>query len=396
MADRRDVVPPATSLVSKSMSAAIAFRVDASPQIGTGHFMRCLTLADALSQRGALIRFVSRHVPGELRQIVGDRGHQLGGVDGVSLVEDFPEVPHAHWLGTSQRTDAHDTRHALSDQSWSWLVVDHYALNATWEEALRGTAHRILAIDDLADRVHDCDVLLDQNHFIQGESRYLGKVPPTCRVIVGPRYALLRPEYRENRERLGSRTGDVHRILIFFGGVDTHNLTRLALQALSEPELRHLAVDVVSGSDASRRRDLDRLAEERPGTRVYGPRPHLADLMAHADLAIGSGGATTWERMCLGLPSLVITFADNQVPLSQELAQDGLIRLVGHAPNVTVNDIRDQLLDELRCRQQTASIDKCMELSDGLGVSRVVELMLHHTGDPRAVAAALHESEVLK
>jgi UDP-2,4-diacetamido-2,4,6-trideoxy-beta-L-altropyranose hydrolase len=254
-------------------------------------------------------------------------------------------------------------------------VVDHYALGAAWETSVRAVARRILAIDDLSNRRHECDLLLDQNHLPDGDARYRGHVPDDCQLLVGPRYALLRPEYREYRAGMRERSGLARRVLVFFGGTDPQNLTELAMRALSLPELRHLELDVVCGGDPSRRESVERQAAERPGTTIHGPRAHLADLMAGADLALGAGGSTTWERMCLGLPSLVITLADNQVAVADWLAREGLIRLVGHASTVTLADVRDAVVAALPRDQHRASIEKGMALSDGQGVPRVVNAL---------------------
>lgn len=133
--------------------------------------MRCLTLADALKQRGAQIRFVSRQMPKHLRDMLREKSHECTPLNSRSNEEAADDLPHSHWLGTSQAADAQKTLQALSAQTWDWLVVDHYALDARWESALRGMVRRILVIDDLADRVHDCDVLLDQNLYEDMDTR---------------------------------------------------------------------------------------------------------------------------------------------------------------------------------------------------------------------------------
>ena len=186
----------------------IAFRVDASTQIGTGHFMRCLTLADALKQHGAKIRFASRHMPEYLRDMLVVKGHEFMLLDSSPSDAISDGLSHANWLGTSQHADAQDTVQALSGQTWDWLIVDHYALDARWESALRQTAKNIFVIDDIADRQHDCDVLLDQNLYADMDSRYTGKVPAHCQLLLGPRYALLRDEFRQLREQT-SRAPDL-------------------------------------------------------------------------------------------------------------------------------------------------------------------------------------------
>ncbi|MDO8208674.1 MAG: UDP-2,4-diacetamido-2,4,6-trideoxy-beta-L-altropyranose hydrolase, partial [Gallionella sp.] len=289
----------------------IVFRTDATGQIGTGHFMRCLTLADALKQRGAQIRFVSRDLPLHLRDMLAAKD-----VEFVSLESDLTppvtgDLAHAHWLGASQKQDAQATIQALSDQSWDSLVVDHYALDARWESALRGTARQIMVIDDIADRQHDCDVLLDQNFYADMQTRYAGKVPSHCQLLLGPRYALLRDEFRRFRDQVKPRTGAVKRILVFFGGVDADNYTGRAIEALSEIDVSGFHIDVVIGAQHPRLAEIEGMCAAN-GFVCHVQTNRMAELMAAADLAIGAGGSATWERCCLGLPALAFCTADNQ------------------------------------------------------------------------------------
>ena len=141
----------------------IAFRADASRAIGVGHLMRCLTLADALRSRGARTRFVCRHVPEHLRVLVVSHGHEFRLIPASASAEPLDELSQSRLLGTSQRRDAADTLALLSDARWDWIVVDHYGIDARWESTVRTIANRLMAIDDTADRAHDCDLLLDQN-----------------------------------------------------------------------------------------------------------------------------------------------------------------------------------------------------------------------------------------
>ena len=209
--------------------------------------MRCLTLADALKQCGARIRFISRELPVHLRNMLVTKGMELVSLEG-NVVGSLPtdELVHAHWLGTSQAQDAEATIQALSDQTWDWLIVDHYALDARWESAMRQTTKKIMVIDDIADRKHDCDVLLDQNFYADMQTRYVDKVPAHCQLLLGPRYALLRDEFRKLHEQVQPRTGSVKRILVFFGGVDADNYTGLAIDALAGLSDNGLHVDAVS------------------------------------------------------------------------------------------------------------------------------------------------------
>lgn len=302
----------------------IAFRVDASPQIGTGHFMRCLTLADALKPRGAILRFVIRHLPDHLRVMLAARGHELALLNSARNDTAQDELAHAHWLGASQAQDAEESIQALSDGAWDWLVVDHYALDACWESALRQTAKNILVIDDIADRQHDCDVLLDQNFYADMETRYLGKVPERCQLLLGPRYALLRDEFRQLHKQVKPRNESVKRVLVFFGGADADNYTGRAIEALSEISARDIHIDVVIGAQHPCREQIAKICMQQ-GMVCHVQTDKIAGLMAAADLAIGAGGIATWERCCLGLPTLAICTADNQRKQIADAASECLL-----------------------------------------------------------------------
>jgi len=352
----------------------VAFRVDASSQIGTGHFMRCLTLADELRQRGTQIRFISRHLPDHLRDMLTAKGVEfmpLNACPNASIVDD---LAHAHWLGTSQHTDAQDSAQALSDQPWDWLVVDHYALDARWESALRPTAKNILVIDDIADRQHDCDMLLDQNFYAGIDTRYTGKVPEHCRLLLGPRYALLRDEFRQLRDQVKPRTGPVKRILVFFGGVDADNYTGRAIEALADIGIEGLHVDVVIGAQHPHREQIESAcAKHQFDCHVQTNR--MAELMAAADLAIGAGGSTTWERCCLGLPTLTFCTAENQIKQVADAASAGLL----YAP-----ELKDELIQVIKHHLRALfennalirSISRnAMQAVDGRSALRVIENM---------------------
>jgi len=302
----------------------IAFRVDASVQIGTGHFMRCLTLADELTQRGAQIRFVSRHLPEYLANLLAAKGYELAQLDSAENDADLDELAHAHWLGCSQAEDATDSINALSDRVWDWLIVDHYALDSRWESRLRQAARKILAIDDIADRQHDCDILLDQNYYADLNTRYAGKIPDHCRLLLGPRYALLREEFRQLREQVEPRKGSVQRILVFFGGMDADNYTGRAIQSLIDIGVADMHVDVVIGAQHPCREAIEAACLRLHFT-CHVQTNRMAELMAAADLSLGAGGGATWERCSLGLPTITIGTAENQRKQIVDAASEGLV-----------------------------------------------------------------------
>jgi UDP-2,4-diacetamido-2,4,6-trideoxy-beta-L-altropyranose hydrolase len=289
----------------------------------------------------------------------------------ASPADSFPEeLSHSRWLGVSQSTDAVDSVFALADQYWDWLVVDNYALDARWESPLRKVSKQILVIDDIADRVHDCDMLLDQNFSFNMETRYSGKVPLHCRCLLGPRYTLLRQEFRQWRESAKTRSGPVKRILVFFGGVDADNFTGHTVSALSDLDLQNVHVDVVIGAKHPARNEIE-LACSTHRFQLHVQTDRMAELMATADLAIGAGGTATWERCCVGLPTLAICTAKNQLKQVEDAAVEGLLYAPAIQGNMTTGISRhvSTLLENDHLRESLSR--RSMQAVDALGTLRV-------------------------
>lgn len=295
----------------------IAFRADASAQIGTGHVVRCLTLARALQRIGAHIRFVCRHITPFLQAEIEKARLELVILPPASGTNG--DGAYAAWLGTSQGRDAAETRLAMKDRHWDWLIVDHYALDARWETALRPACGKLLAVDDLANRPHDCDALLDQNLALSCD-RYDQLAPKTCRRFEGPRYALLRSEFLQARDQR-ARADIERRLNIFFGGTDPAGATLMALDVLAVMSDQRLAVDVITGSDNPHREDIGRRCAALAGASLHVQPPSIADLFSRATLGLGAGGTASWERCCTGLPTIIVSTAENQLAGSAALAR---------------------------------------------------------------------------
>ena len=305
----------------------VVFRADASLQIGTGHVMRCLTLADTLREQGAQCTFLCRPHAGHLLAMVAQRGHKAHALGETQGNFKSPADPaHAAWLGASWADDAEQTMHALIGQVVDWLVVDHYALDARWEDTLRPQVKRIMVIDDLADRPHACDLLLDQT-FGRLAADYQPLVPDGCQLLCGAKYALLRPEFAALREYSLKRRAQpvLKELLINMGGVDKDNVTGDVLRALQSCALpEDCRLTVVMGQTALWLKNVQDLScSMQWPTRVLVGVDNMAQLMADSDLAIGAAGATSWERCCLGLPSILLVVADNQLEVAKGLEQAG-------------------------------------------------------------------------
>ena len=326
-----------------------------------------------------MCRFVCREHTGHLCGLIRDCGFEV-----VSLPEGTGQerlsrntTAHGHWLGANWQTDAEQTIAATVGQRPDWMVVDHYALDHRWEEMLRPHCGRIMVIDDLADRQHDCDLLLDQNLVASYAVRYDGLVPAACTVLLGPTFALLQPEYATWHPRVPPRVGPVRRLLVYFGGADSANLTGLTIEALSRLREENLRVDVVMNPSSPHAAIVNRQAAEYPWIKTHASLPSLAELMVSADLAIGAGGATSWDRCCLGVPALGLSLADNQVPIAKELDRRGMVQLLGNSADVSVdslvslleNSLSNPAANEMRSRQ-------CLGVVDGRGAARVASLLL--------------------
>ncbi len=357
----------------------VVFRADASSLIGTGHVMRCKALADVLKDRGADVRFVCRDHSGNMIPLLQDTNYPVTQLPAPPRADSTSKDhdDYAAWLGVDQATDASQTIEALKDFHPDWLIVDHYGLDKTWETTLRPHADRIFAIDDLAQRMHDSDFLLDQNWFgVSTGARYEKLIPEKCVPLLGPRYALLQYVFGRSRKNLSARPGRVQRVLLFFGGVDSGDQTSKALQALSSPRFHSLAVDVVIGDNNANAEKLERLAATRPRTVVHRRLPNLAALMMKADLMLGAGGTTTWERCCLGLPGLVVALSENQKEITEALAREGFHKYLGEASHVGAEDWTRTLEELIENPDQVRLLSEAsLRLTDGLGALRVAAVL---------------------
>ena len=289
---------------ARTPNSLAVFRCDASARIGAGHVMRCLTLADALAETGWTCAFASR-------------------APTADMLPALAEPPHHH-LELDDEAEA-DALAARWPGGCDLLVVDHYRRDSAFETACRPWARRIMAIDDMPDRRHDCDILLDQN-LGRRANDYDGLVPDPCRRLAGARYALLRPQFAAARRSAIRRRevgGPPRRILVSLGATDPDNVTATVLRSLGEADLP-AEIDVVLGRAAPHLETIRALALGLPGrVTVHAGVDDMAILMKEADIAVGAAGSSSWERCCLGLPTVLLVIADNQRPGAVGLADAG-------------------------------------------------------------------------
>ena len=354
----------------------ITFRTDASINIGTGHVMRCLTLADALREEGANCEFICREHSGHLNEYIRSKGYVVHGLPIFS--ETDTDLTHSHWLGATQMQDAQVCTPTLNRIKPDWLVVDHYALDARWESLLAPYYHRLMAIDDLADRPHACQLLLDQT-FGRATEDYRAWVPNDCTLLCGSRYALLRPEFAALREYSLQRRVNpkIKHLLITMGGMDKDNLTSKVLTALRGcPLPQECVITVVMGAPAPWLTDVQQQAQIMPWpTTVVVGANNMAQLMADSDLAIGAAGATAWERCCLGLPTMMMVLAENQSAVACNLVTAGAVKIIEPKDNL-IQQI-STLLPRLIMNQNELidMITSSARIVDGSGATAVIAQM---------------------
>ena len=300
----------------KSTVKSVLIRVDADSEIGTGHVMRCEALAHRLICRSFQITFACASLPDSLEK-------RLRGI-GARIIR----LPPMHdW-----RSDLYAIRYA-SPAMVDLLIVDHYRLDRRWEQSMRSRARRILVIDDLADRDHDCDLLLDQNLHHNAYLRYLSRVQPETRLLLGPRYAILRGEFYDPR-LFRRRDGGMKRLLVFFGGADPGNQSLKVIEAIRMFGDAPFETTIVLGPTHPDPDSVMRAATGLKELTLLGATCEMGLLMSQADLALGTCGIAAWERCALGLPSFVTITADNQREDARLLDSLGAVICLGEANSV--------------------------------------------------------------
>jgi len=347
-------------------------RADASYTLGSGHIMRCLTLIDQLVEQGAAATFVCQQLPGELSQAITDRGHRCSLIPLCIDPSTSPEQPAD--LPSLQR-DATSTRAVIGDTTADWLVVDHYQLQRDWHRQLRPHCRRILVIDDLANRCHDCDLLHDQT-LGRESADYQCLVGDHCELLLGTRFALLRPQFSALRKHTSEpllRHGPIKHLLIGLGGSDTRNIAFELLKRLETRLVQQgISVMLVAGAQYQHVATVASWAEHSAlSVEIYHNVSEVAPLLLKADIAIGAAGSSAWERCCLGLPTLAVVYAENQSEIAEKLQRAGAVAIWR-----TVDELHNKLdyllhnSDKLSKMSQAAAA-----LCDGIGTRRVVDAM---------------------
>ncbi|MGE0873753.1 MAG: UDP-2,4-diacetamido-2,4,6-trideoxy-beta-L-altropyranose hydrolase [Burkholderiales bacterium] len=354
----------------------IAIRVDASRDIGTGHLKRCLALAEALAERGVEARLVCRRLDDTAPRLLAStalRVHWLVPPEAQRKVAAADDLPfHASWAKVDWENDASEVAACLGRSQPEWLVIDHYAFDARWHDRVRSALDcRIAVVDDLADRPLDCDLLVDQNWHADHQEKYRRWLQRGPEILGGPRYALLGRGYRQAPKYEFSDV--VRSIGIFMGGADIGGFSEAMLGACAQIAGFAGPISVVSTSANPHLERLARSVRRRPATRLELDLPDLSRFYAQHDLQVGAGGSATWERCCIGVPSLVLVVAQNQRQVVEPLEHQGILRMIKDVGKdvVSLGGAVRALIDDAPARRRMAMLART--LVDGEGASRVAE-----------------------
>ena len=342
----------------------IIFRVDASGEVGFGHLSRCINLAEVLRSRGNEVSFVCRDDEAKSFRALEDRLFATLLLPMLAVGEPV-----------NQQEDAQQTIQALLGERPEWLIVDTYTLDKVWEHLMRPHVAKIAVIEDLFGREHDCDLLIDQNYSERSAASFEKFVSKTCELLLGPRFALIGDQFRKLRELKSKPAPELKRIFIFCGGSDPQNLTQQVIDEISCSELGNIVVDVVVGAQ-DKTFDREAALKLNANIKIHEASGEFARIMSIADLAIGAGGTTSWERLCLGVPSIVVSIAENQNSACESLGRDGLIDYLGAQSSLKSGALRDAVV---KAKTNYASlfdqIERGQILVDGRGCERVAEVM---------------------
>ena len=347
----------------------VVFRADASLAMGTGHVMRCLALAQALKDNKVNVEFICRKHKGSLIDKI--RSNRLNVHELEVLEEADDKLAHSHWLGATQQQDADDCIEILKSEKIDWLIVDHYALDEQWQKKLKPYYEKLMVIDDLADRKHQCDILLDQN-FGRSLQDYKELVPTSSKLLMGSKYALLRPEFEKYRQySLNRRKNEkFKKLLVNMGGTDTDNITGKVIEKLQITKLpKDVEITIVMGKTAPHLSSVITSVNKLPyRSEVKVDVDNMAELMANADIAIGASGATTWERCCLGLPTIQLVTAHNQEFIASKLNKINAIKLV------EIDDVVENLENFQYWMKSTG--ESASKVTNGSGIKSVLECLV--------------------
>ncbi len=337
----------------------IFFRVDSSFDLGFGHLNRCLILAEIFEKRKIKVNFICKNLRGNLTSEIKAKNYK------IYFIKNLKKSIHEDYVNTRKILERFDA-------DASYLVIDNYKWNKKYEEKLRSSVDKIIVIDDLADRKHDCDLIIDQNLYSNFKHRYDKLVPKNCQKLLGPKYVLLRKEFLLSKKKL--KINKINKIFISFGGQDISDETIKVILAIKNSKLNYQKINLMVNKSNKNLKDLKKNSKNMKGIKISTVDNELLKLIQNADLSIGAGGSMTWERAYLGIPSIISILSKNQLEITNTMERNGCIYNMGWAKNVKIIDY-EKLFKKLKINQLNVMSQKNRKVVDGKGISRINKII---------------------
>ena len=340
----------------------LLFRADSGDTVGWGHTMRCFSLAKKFQEKNFKISFIVRKYPNNLSNFLEKEGFDIFYLNDKQY----------YW-----KSDAKQTQKIIQEiGDIDFLIMDNYKLNIKWEKFLKPHVKKLIVIDDMTLRNHECDLLLDQNYYENTKKLYSKLIPKECRLLMGPKFALIRDEFYQKRQKLKKRNGEINRILVSFGGSNPIDDIIKTINGIKGLKNNKIKVDLLIPNSNKYDMKIQKLFSKFVNITIHHKNFNMSELMNQSDLSIGAGGSSTWERCCLGLPSIVSIFAKNQVQLTEEMAKNGFVINLGMSKKISSQHYTDAIknLNKSSLYQMSKF---GLKLVDGKGTTRVKNEILN-------------------
>ena len=350
----------------------VLIRADSSNQIGSGHVMRCMTLGNALRAGGAKVSFICRTLDGSIVDKVRSDGFQV-----YELQSPNKELKSNNfWLGVPLSLELEECLVVAKLGSPDLIIVDHYGLDEIWHRKMKAVCAKLMVIDDLANRTYYCDALLDQT-FGRCVVDYKNLVPSPVQLFLGSQYALLRPQFAEQRklaEIKRRKLADPQKLLISLGGTDPFGYYSTLIECLGHSDFIPELVVVISSKSPFRNNVIRAIKHASCNVSLLEDVSNMADVVLDADMAIGAAGSSAWERCVLGLPTLMLVLADNQKLIANELSNALVSDVVEDYSTLSCEELLHRvycLWNDVERRMEMS--DRAFNVCDGLGAERVAQ-----------------------
>ena len=349
------------------MRKHIVIRVDSGNKIGFGHAMRCLTLANQMKKYDYKISIISNKEKNNLNELFLKNGHQVYYIKNKKITS----------RKINEKYDLEQTKKILVkiNKKIDLILVDNYSLGLKWEKSLRSFGKKIIVIDDLSDRKHDCDLIIDQGLHQNMKNPYSNLVPKNCKILLGPKYAILRPEFKKLREKLQKQNKKIEKIMISFGGSDPNKDTMKVMKGVEKIKERKFSVDVIIGKSNADHKEIKDLCKKMLKTRCFYNTEKMASIMNKCNLAIGSGGSTTWERCCLGIPTIVSIASKDQSEATKILHSKKCVINLGKSKEISILNYTN-IIEKMTYDKLNKMRENCLKLVDGNGTKRIIQEIL--------------------